>query len=78
MARKQVRPKATHEVTLDLLQKTGKSCSNPLRMARHGHRKVMPLEEVSDLTLKLYRCPNAERASYHQMRTFSPSSKRLL
>jgi hypothetical protein len=34
-------------------------------------------KERVELTLKLYRCLNAEYASYHQMRTFSPSSKRL-
>src|SRR5437764_5867633 len=67
MARKQARPKATHEVTLDLLQKTCRSCGKPLRMVRHGHRKVTRLEGVYHLTLKLYRCPNAECASYHQM-----------
>jgi hypothetical protein len=46
MARKQARPKATHEVTLDLLQKTCRSCGKPLRMVRHGHRKVTTLEGI--------------------------------
>jgi hypothetical protein len=67
MARKQARPGATREATLDLLQKTCRSCGNQLRMARHGHRKVTTLEGVYRLTLKLYRCPNAECARYHQM-----------
>lgn len=67
MARKQARPGATYEATLDLLQKTCRSCGKPLRMARHGHRKVTTLEGVYHLTLKLYRCPNAECARYHQM-----------
>lgn len=67
MARKQARPRATHEATLDLLEKTCRSCGKPLQMARHGHRKVTTLEGVYRLTLKLYRCPNAECAQYHQM-----------
>ena len=67
MARKQARPRATHEATLDILDKTCRSCGKRLQMARHGHRKVTTLEGVYHLTLKLYRCPNAECARYHQM-----------
>jgi hypothetical protein len=67
MARKQARPKAAHEATLDLLEKTCRSCGKRLQMARHGQRKVTTLEGVYCLTLKLYRCQNAECALYHQM-----------
>jgi len=67
MARKQARPRATHEARLDMLEKTCRSCGKPLQMARHGHRKVTTLEGVYRLTLKLYRCQNAECARYHQM-----------
>ena len=67
MARRQARPRATHEATLDLLEKRCRSCGKPLQMARHGHRKVTTLEGVYRLTLKLYRCPNRECARYHQM-----------
>ena len=67
MARKQARPRATHEAILDMLEKTCRSCGKPLQMARHGHRKVTTLEGVYRLTLKLYRCQNAECARYHQM-----------
>lgn len=67
MSRKQARPRATHEATLDLLEKTCRICGKPLQMARHGHRKVTTLEGVYHLTLKLYRCPNTECGRYHQM-----------
>lgn len=67
MARKQARPRATQEATLDQLEKTCRSCGKRLQMARHGHRKVTTLEGVYHLTLKLYRCLNAECARYHQM-----------
>ena len=67
MARKQARPKATHQTTLDLVQKTCRSCGSRLQMARHGHRKVTTLEGVYQLTLKLYRCPNSDCPRFHQM-----------
>src|SRR5215472_6132448 len=60
MSRKQARPKATHEATLDLLQKTCRNCGTRLQMARHKQRKVTTLEGVYELRLKLYRCPNGE------------------
>jgi len=67
MARKQARPKATHQATLDLLQKTCRSCGSRVQMACHGHRKVTTLEGVYRLTLKLYRCPNPQCPRFHQM-----------
>src|SRR5438105_14038193 len=67
MARKQARPQATHQATLDLVQKSCRSCGSKLQMARHGHRKVTTLEGVYRLTLKLYRCPNAHCARFQQM-----------
>jgi hypothetical protein len=60
MSRKQARPKATQESTLDLLQKTCRNCGTRLQMARHKQRKVTTLEGVYELKLKLYRCPNKE------------------
>lgn len=50
MARKQARPKATDQRTLDVLQKSCRSCGSRVPMARHGHRKVTTLEGVADLT----------------------------
>lgn len=67
MARKQARPNATHQTLLDLVQKTCRSCGSRLKMARHGHRKVTTLDGVYRLTVKLYRCPNAQCARFHQM-----------
>jgi len=67
MARKQARPEATHDATLDLLEKACRGCGKRLQMARHGHRKVTTLEGVYRLTLKLYRCPNVECAQHHQI-----------
>lgn len=67
MARKQARPQATHQATLDLLHKTCRSCGSKLQMARHGHRKVTTLEGVYRLTLKLYRCSNTHCPRFHQL-----------
>src|SRR4051794_15508631 len=66
MARKQARPEATHESTLDLLQKTCRNCGTRLQMARHKQRKVTTLEGVYELRLKLYRCPNKECPRFGQ------------
>src|SRR5437762_8054315 len=66
MSRKQARPRATHEATLDLLQKTCRSCGTRLHMARHKQRKVTTLEGVYELRLKLYRCPNRECSCFGQ------------
>jgi hypothetical protein len=67
MARKQTRPGATDQKTLDVIQRTCRVCGSRLQMARHGHRKVTRLDGVYHLTLKLYRCANAECARFHQM-----------
>jgi hypothetical protein len=66
MSRKQARPKATQERTLDLLQKTCRSCGKRVRMARHKQRKVTTLEGVYELKLKLYRCANRECSRFGQ------------
>jgi hypothetical protein len=67
MARKQARPQATHQTTLDVVEKTCRSCGSRLQMARHGHRKVTTLEGVYRLTLKLYRCANTQCPRFHQL-----------
>jgi hypothetical protein len=67
MARKQARPSATNQRTLDLLQTTCRVCGSRVQMARHGHRKVTTLDGVYRLTLKLYRCGNPECPRFHQM-----------
>jgi hypothetical protein len=67
MARKQARPQASHQATLDLVQKTCRSCGSRLQMARHGQRKVTTLEGVYQLTIKLYRCPTTQCPRFHQM-----------
>lgn len=60
MARKQGRPAATKEQTLDLLQKSCRTCGKSLRMARHSHRTVTRLDGVYRLTIKVYQCQNDE------------------
>src|SRR2546423_13904684 len=60
MARKQARPLATHERTLDLLQTTCRACGKRLLMARHSHRKVTTLHGVYRLTVKVYQCLNRQ------------------
>ncbi len=67
MARKQARPSATNQETLDVLQRTCRACGSRLQMARHGHRKVTTLQGVYRLTVKLYRCENPECARFHRM-----------
>src|SRR5947209_5191800 len=60
MARKQARPVASHERTLDLLQTTCRACGKRLVMARHSHRKVTTLQGVYRLTVKVYQCLNRQ------------------
>src|SRR5260370_27309429 len=66
MARKQVRPAATLEVTLEPLQITCRACGSRMRMGHHSHRTVTTLQGVTRLTLKVYRCRNTECPRYHQ------------
>ncbi len=66
MARKQARPAATLEVTLEPLQITCRACGSRMRMGHHSHRTVTTLEGVTRLTLKVYRCRNRECPRYHQ------------
>src|SRR5437763_6891383 len=66
MARKQARPEATLEVTLEPLQITCRACGSRMRMGHHSHRTVTTLEGVTRLTLKVYRCRNKECPRYHQ------------
>lgn len=67
MARKQARPEATDQKTLDVIQRTCRVCGSRLQMARHGHRKVTRLDGVYHLTLKLYRCANGQCARFHHL-----------
>ncbi len=66
MARKQGRPEATLEVTLEPLQITCRACGSRMRMGHHSHRTVTTLQGVTRLTLKVYRCRNTACPRYHQ------------
>jgi hypothetical protein len=66
MARKQARPKATQQVTLEPLQRTCRACGSRMRMGHHSHRTVTTLQGVTRLTLKVYRCRNQACPRYHQ------------
>src|SRR5437016_11008770 len=66
MARKQARPSATRQVTLEPLQITCRACGSRMRMGHHSHRTVTTLQGVTRLTLKVYRCRNTACPRYHQ------------
>jgi hypothetical protein len=66
MARKQARPAATLEVTLEPLQITCRACGSRMRMGHHSHRTVTTLQAVTRLTLKVYRCRNTACPRFHQ------------
>jgi len=66
MARKQARPKASQQVTLEPLEITCRGCGRRMRMAHHSHRTVTTLQAVTRLTLKVYRCHNQTCSRYHQ------------
>jgi len=66
MARKQARPPANQQVTLELLQTTCRGCGNRMRMGHHSHRTVTTLAGVTRLTLKVYRCRNQACPRFHQ------------
>ena len=60
MARKQARPEASQEVVLEPVQIICRACGSRMRMARHSQRTVTTLQGVTHLTLKVYRCCNAD------------------
>jgi len=60
MARKQGKPAATKEVTLDVLEKSCRTCGQRLQMARHSHRRVTRLDGMYHLTIKVYQCHNEQ------------------
>jgi hypothetical protein len=66
MARKQARPPATQQVTLEPLELTCRACGSRMRMGHHSHRTVTTLQGVTRLTLKVYRCRNQSCPRYHQ------------
>jgi len=66
MARKQARPRPAQYVTLAPLQTTCRACGCRMRMGHHSHRTVTTLQGVTRLTLKVYRCRNAECSRFHQ------------
>jgi hypothetical protein len=66
MARKQARPPATQQVTLQPLQLTCRGCGSRMRMGHHSHRTVTTLQGVTHLTLKVYRCRNTACPRFHQ------------
>jgi hypothetical protein len=66
MARKQARPAATLEVTLEPLQITCRACGSRMRMGHHSHRTVTTLQGVTRLPLKVYRCRNTGCLRSHQ------------
>lgn len=50
MARKQARPLATQQVTLEPLQIICRACGSGMRMGHHSHRTVTTLQGVTRLT----------------------------
>src|SRR5215469_6035248 len=66
MARKQARPEASQTVILEPVQLTCRACGNRMRMVRHSQRTVTTLQGVTHLTLKVYRCRNADCSRKHQ------------
>src|SRR5258708_9729188 len=66
MARKQARPKASQQVTLEPLQITCRACGSRMRMGHHSHRTVTTLPGITRLTLKVYRCRNTACSRFHQ------------
>jgi hypothetical protein len=66
MARKQARPEASQTVVLEPVQLTCRACGNRMRMARHSQRTITTLQGVTHLTLKVYRCRNADCSRNHQ------------
>lgn len=66
MARKQARPPATQQVTLEPLQIICRACGSRMRMGHHSHRTVTTLQGVTRLTLKVYRCRNQACPRCHQ------------
>jgi Transposase, Mutator family len=66
MARKQARPVATEQVTLEPLEITCRACGSRMRMGHHSHRTVTTLQAVTRLTLKVYRCRNQGCPRFHQ------------
>ncbi len=67
MARKQARPPATKQRTLDLVQTSCRACGSRLMVARHSHRKVTTLDGVYCLTVKVYHCLNRECPGFRQV-----------
>ena len=67
MARKQARPLATKQATLDLLEKSCRACGHRLLVARHSHRKVSRLDGVYDLRVKVYQCLNQQCPHFRQV-----------
>ena len=67
MARKQARPEATQEMVLEPVQITCRACGNRMRIARHSQRTVTTLQGVIHLTLKVYRCLNADCPRFCQV-----------
>jgi hypothetical protein len=67
MARKQSRPVATKQCTLDILQTSCQACGSQLLVARHSRRKVTRLDGVYGLTIKVYQCPHRECPRYHHV-----------
>lgn len=66
MARKQARPLATRQVTLEPVQTTCRACGSRMRMACHRQRTVTTLQGVTHLIVKVYRCRNTTCPRFHQ------------
>lgn len=60
MARKQPRPRATSELTLEPLEKLCRCCGTAMWVAYHGMRTVATLEGLVRLRLVVRRCVNPE------------------
>src|SRR5713226_9334267 len=65
MARKQARPKASRQVTLQPHQIICRGCGSRMRMGHHSHRTVTTLQGVTRLILKVYRCRNTACSRFH-------------
>ena len=72
MARKQARPSATRQVTLEPLQITCRACGSRMRMGHHSHRTVTTLQGVTRLT----RHPCIDVALQHARASISQRVRR--
>lgn len=73
MARRQSRPAAPSQRTLEPLRDSCVSCGSPLWVAYHSTRTVLTLEGAYRLTLKVRRCQRRACLRYH--RSYRPEEE---